>query len=557
MFSKYTSQQKGWAQAFLNVLIFWGMSNIWMSYSTQVLEINKIVFALTTYATCSFCLLVYAGYGKLSKETMRSVDTWAYGIIMLLNYFITLNLFSLTSATEASLIQRFSVVFSVFMSWLFLLRKPNKSQLVGVAMIMLGVLHVVSTSPDDKIFYLYVLMFLAGIFQSLRIFVAELHRPNKKAAEDNSIKTRCRVIGYVMFVITLLFGSMVLFATYLEQYIPEIYKVNLVVEFSDLFSYKSILAGAIMGVFIYTPIRYLEFSAAEKIKTENYLAVTALSFFSTLFWEWATSPLTGLSLKSLSLEDFMAGVVVTLGALIMSIGKLYSDKKSKADIHEFLKVELQNIDDVEETRDILANSLEHFNSDLDKTADALGIHTNIIEAVFKDKEKILAFKPSVFKNVSKNHRRNVAGSDSLTGLLNRNGFMTALKDASNDYENLSLFFIDLNKFKPVNDTYGHEAGDFVLEETARRLKNAFPNKSVLTRLGGDEYCILLLGEDKKSAELKIKLIINEIEKAISYKEDLIEISASIGLASYPEDTKDIEELLKLADNQMYIEKSER
>jgi len=557
MFSKFTNQQVGWLQAFLNILVVWGLSNVWISYSTQVLDVNKIIFALITYATCSLCLLVYAGHGKLSKETMRSVDTWAYGIIMLLNYFITINLFSLTSASEASLIQRFSVVFSVFMSWLFLLRRPSKYQLVGIAMIMLGVLHVVNNSPDDKIFYLYVLMFLAGIFQSLRIFVAELHRPNKKAAEDNSLKTRCRVIGYVMFVITLLFGSMVLFATYLEQYIPEMYKVNLVVEFNDFFSYKSILAGAIMGIFIYTPIRYLEFSAAEKIKTENYLAVTALSFFSTLFWEWATSPFTGLSLKQLSFEDFVAGVVITLGALAMSVSKLYQDKKKKSDIAEFLKVELQSIDDVEETREILAHTLEHFDSDFDKTAEALGLHVDVVKAVFSDKDKVLAFRPDVFKEVSKKYRINVSGSDSLTGLLNRNGFMAALKKSAANSDNLSVFFIDLNKFKPVNDSYGHDAGDFVLQEVAKRLQSLFPNKSVMTRLGGDEYCILLLDEKKASAENKIKLISVEIEKAIPYQDSVIEVSASIGLASYPEDTNDVEELIKLADNQMYIEKSER
>tara|TARA_Y100001960_G_scaffold240966_1_gene254566 strand:+ start:100 stop:516 length:417 start_codon:yes stop_codon:yes gene_type:complete len=132
--------------------------------------------------------------------------------------------------------------------------------------------------------------------------------------------------------------------------------------------------------------------------------------------------------------------------------------------------------------------------------------------------------------------------------------MTALKAASFESDNLSLFFIDLNKFKPVNDTYGHEAGDYVLQVIAERLKELFPNKSLITRLGGDEYCILLLDTDKSQAESKIKLISQELEKEIVYQDAKISISGSIGLANYPVDTNNAEELISLADKQMYVKK---
>tara|TARA_Y100001960_G_scaffold323017_1_gene400628 strand:+ start:1568 stop:3244 length:1677 start_codon:yes stop_codon:yes gene_type:complete len=558
MFNKQMSNLKiGYYQAIFNVMIFWGISNIWMSYSTQILGVSKIIFALATYTSCSLCLLLYAGHGKLSKETMRSVDTWAYGIIMLINYFVTLNLFSLTTATEASLIQRFSVVFSVLVSWFFLLRQPTKSQLIGLVMIFSGVIYIVNNSVEEKIFYLYLLMVLAGIFQSLRIFIAELHRPNKAANQDNSIKTRCRVVGYVMFVITLLFSGLIGTATYLHEFIPEAYKVNLVVSWEDFFSYKSILAGFVMGILIYTPIRYLEFSASEKIKTENYLTITAFSFISTFFWEWVTSPLTGLSLKTVTPEVALAGIIITAGALVMSISKILSPKDKKSNLELYLKADTQDLESIEETRDVIANTLEHFGSNVKKAAKALNIPANIITAVLEDKDKVLAFNEETLKKVARSYRKNVASSDSLTGLLNRTGFMSSLKAASYEADALSLFFIDLNKFKPVNDTYGHEAGDYVLKIIAKRLNELFPYKSLITRLGGDEYCILLLDINKAQAESKIKLITEQLEKEISYKDSMISISGSIGLASYPEDTKKAEDLIDIADKQMYVEKSER
>ncbi|PPR08703.1 MAG: putative signaling protein, partial [Proteobacteria bacterium] len=159
--------------------------------------------------------------------------------------------------------------------------------------------------------------------------------------------------------------------------------------------------------------------------------------------------------------------------------------------------------------------------------------------------------------VARNYRKNVATSDALTGLLNRTGFMTALKAASFESDNLSLFFIDLNKFKPVNDTYGHKAGDYVLQVIADRLRDLFPHKSLITRLGGDEYCILLLDTDKFQAESKIKLISKELEKEINCEGALISVSGSIGLANYPADTNNAEELISLADKQMYIKKEGR
>jgi len=554
---KISEKYTGWVQGLFTVLFLWGGSNVYMSYVTQILEVNKLVFAFVTFITCSFCLLIYAKDGKLSKETFRSIDTWVYGSIMIVGYFVALNLFGLMSATEATILRKISVIFGVLVGYVFLMRKINKTQALGLIVISSGVLLVAYNIEPEKAFKAYILIFLAGILQTLRMFVAEYHRPHKKATEDKDIKSRCRVIGYVMFVVSLLFLFIITILSILASSVPNSQELTkYLITSQDFMDYKTILSGIIMGIFMYAPLRYFEFSVTEKIKTENFLALGALTFVATLFWEWSTSSLTGLTLRSVTPPVIIAGILITLGSLIMSISKIKSARGANENLDLLIK-STQNIEDVEDTREIIANTLEHFNSDLKQTAKALGISVKVLKAILEDKDKVLAFKPDVLRNVAKSYRKKVATSDYLTGLLNRNGFMTALKDASKESDILSLFFIDLNKFKPVNDTYGHEVGDYVLQVVAGRLKELFPHKSRITRLGGDEYCILLLGIDKPQAEEKIKRITQELEKEINYQDNLISISGSIGLASYPADTNNLEDLIKLADKQMYIKKNRR
>ncbi len=545
--------QVGWAQAFFSVLVLWGISNVFMTFNTQILEVNKIVFACATYTSCALCLLLYAGQGTLSKETLRSVDTWAYGIIMLLNYFITLNLFGTITASEASLLQRFSVIVSLLLSWIFLMRKPSKGQLIGALMISGGLLVVSKSLPNEVAMKVYILMFLAAIFQSLRIFVAELHRPHKKAAESNDITARCRVVGYVMFVIMILFLALVSIFSLIQYSVPAENRLGFFVDIHDFMHAPSVFMGMIMGVFIYAPIRYLEFSSSHIIKAENFLAVTALSFFSTIVWEWATLPATGLSLKELSTNDIIAGIVVTLGALVMSISKM-RESSSTSITDNYLASDPQNLDAISDSREILANALEYFNGDEKRVAESLEVPQLVIKALLNDKDKVLAFKPEILKTVARNYRRKVAMSDALTGLANRAGFMTALKGAAYEADVYSILFIDLNKFKPVNDTYGHDASDAILKGVAERLTTLFPKRALTTRLGGDEFAILMLDSTKEQAKEHVSKIKKSLSEAFNVKGTDIEVGASVGISTYPEDGTNPEALLKLADEGMYEEK---
>ena len=547
---KYFNNYSGWVLALVNVMLFWGISNVFIAYSTQVLDVNKIIFVLSTYASCSFMLLIYTKDIYLSKYEIRKLDSWIYSFVMLLNFFVTVNLFSLTTATEASLIQRFSLVVSVFFSWFILLKKPNGLNILLSLSIFVSICYLIKDLNIENKDYIYILMVLSGFLQSVRIFSVESFKYDKK---DVGIKYKLAKFAYTMSVITLGLFILAISFAYLSndsQIISNLITIN------DIFSFNSIICGFIMGLFIYIPLRLLEFLSVSKISTENYLIVTSLSFISTLFWEYCLSKIIGLSVSEISNLDISVGLIITVSSCLIFINKKMVARRYNQEAKNYLTKTI-NSNDIEESYDIILSSVEHYDSDIDKVSNSLGVPVKVIKFILEDSNKQFAFKEETLKQVARNYRKNVASADTLTGLLNRTGFMTALKAASFESDSLSLFFIDLNKFKPVNDTYGHEAGDYVLQVIADRLRSLFPHKSLITRLGGDEYCILLLDMEKQEAESHIDFLSKELEKEISYEDNLISVSGSIGLANYPEDTNNAEELISLADKQMYIKKEGR
>jgi len=145
--------------------------------------------------------------------------------------------------------------------------------------------------------------------------------------------------------------------------------------------------------------------------------------------------------------------------------------------------------------------------------------------------------------------------DVLTNLPNRNALFDKLSveiEAKVEEEKLALLFIDMDNFKKVNDTIGHQAGDELLKAVGRRLSSCLRAKDFIARLSGDEFAILLTGIDQNG---DVSIIIDRIQKKInqSFKigESDIELSVSMGIAFYPTDAISAEELLKCADTAMH------
>ncbi|MEJ2044918.1 MAG: EAL domain-containing protein [Reinekea sp.] len=157
---------------------------------------------------------------------------------------------------------------------------------------------------------------------------------------------------------------------------------------------------------------------------------------------------------------------------------------------------------------------------------------------------------------SHNQLKYLAERDSLTGLRNRYFFDEALKDAipqaERSHQQFALILLDLDRFKNINDTLGHQVGDIFLQEVSRRLERPIRQSDKLCRLGGDEFAILVY-DLVHSAQ--VRLLVNRIFEALSRPVETggqkIEITASVGVAVYPDCSTDAIGLMKCADVAMY------
>ncbi len=150
--------------------------------------------------------------------------------------------------------------------------------------------------------------------------------------------------------------------------------------------------------------------------------------------------------------------------------------------------------------------------------------------------------------------------DSLTRVLNRTSlykFLSSeIKRAQRNKNRLAVIYIDLDKFKPINDRYGHAVGDVVLQKVAERLQECVRESDCIARIGGDEFVIVLTDViDLEQVKLFESRIIKTINNAIDTPKGSFSISMSIGVALYPDDGSEMEELLQKADQLMYKDKS--
>ncbi|SFC44284.1 response regulator receiver modulated diguanylate cyclase/phosphodiesterase with PAS/PAC sensor(s) [Marinospirillum celere] len=154
-----------------------------------------------------------------------------------------------------------------------------------------------------------------------------------------------------------------------------------------------------------------------------------------------------------------------------------------------------------------------------------------------------------------------ANHDALTGLPNRSLFLDRLEQSFASVKRhggrLAVVFLDLDGFKPVNDTYGHDAGDYVLQEVAARVQSCLREEDTLARVGGDEFVLLLQRQLDMSTTLKLlQRVLAEVARPCPWREHLLQVSASLGVTLYPNDeAKTPEKLLQQADQAMYQAKN--
>jgi len=153
-----------------------------------------------------------------------------------------------------------------------------------------------------------------------------------------------------------------------------------------------------------------------------------------------------------------------------------------------------------------------------------------------------------------------AGHDTLTDLPNRSKLFQKIDSLIDQKSLFTLCFIDVDNFKPINDMYGHHAGDMLLKHIAKILQDFLRKSDMVARIGGDEFVIVFdsLSKEKFKKTMQKRLTLLSHKNPLIYtKEDIINFSLSVGVAFYPHDATVAQELLQIADKMMYKNKKSK
>tara|TARA_Y100001960_G_C14699983_1_gene841063 strand:- start:556 stop:1641 length:1086 start_codon:yes stop_codon:yes gene_type:complete len=360
-----------------------------------------------------------------------------------------------------------------------------------------------------------------------------------------------------MFLVSIVFLIFSLMFAALQTYFPVFENSSIVPVLSDFVDYKTIFAGLFAGIVLITPLRLIEFFSANTIKSENFLALAALSPFATLFWEWLFEPLTGISIKDFSTNDLIAGLIITFGCLLTAFAQIIKTRTSGVEVwRDFVKEYDENDLEVYNSKEIVEKTLNHYNQNYKQAAESLGVSKCTIHKISDNKN--YGFRDSITGLVMANFKEYVANIDYLTKIYNRSGFEKVAEEFMSSTDLFTLMFIDLDKFKPVNDKYGHEMGDFVLKKIASRLIEIENNDIKICRLAGDEFVILFRNYEKSHILSILHLFEQMITKPIELpNKESVKLEASFGVSEYESDSTNLTELLDIADKNMYKHKKQK
>lgn len=162
----------------------------------------------------------------------------------------------------------------------------------------------------------------------------------------------------------------------------------------------------------------------------------------------------------------------------------------------------------------------------------------------------------ITQDMGKQHLlQSLANTDGLTGLLNKRYFDRVLTVLEQHNQPFALFYMDLDRFKPVNDTYGHDVGDKLLKGVSQRLQGCIRSRDYAFRLGGDEFAMLLLGPmEPEACASKMNLICEMIAVPYEIDGNTVSVGASCGYALYPAESVEVQQVRYIADQRMYENK---
>ena len=202
-----------------------------------------------------------------------------------------------------------------------------------------------------------------------------------------------------------------------------------------------------------------------------------------------------------------------------------------------------------------------FNITLSNIISISNFHANLFILAISFFGLLFTINETKKNNVLINKLSNEAMHDGMTGLLNHKFFEKRLKEEierSERYEqNFSLLFLDLDKFKRINDTYGHQFGDYVLKQTSKIIQKSVRNIDVVSRYGGEEFSVILVNANRLDAQKTAERIRKEIELNEFINGSIKEkLTISIGIGIYPADANNFNGIISFSDRKMYKAKND-
>lgn len=206
--------------------------------------------------------------------------------------------------------------------------------------------------------------------------------------------------------------------------------------------------------------------------------------------------------------------------------------------------------------------IDHYDNRFALTADGVEVRVEVTEKSFSihDSQFIILTVNDITSYTDEQERlAYLANHDALTGLVNRRALFDRLDleilHAKRSEQKLAVLFLDLDGFKPVNDRYGHLAGDDLLKQLAQRIGKSVRETDTVSRYGGDEFVIVITGINSESDITKCKQDIGVVfEQSFITSGEQIKLGCSLGMAVYPEDAQTSGDLIELADKRMYQQK---
>lgn len=549
--------KSGWIHALVMGLIAYPLASIVDKLVAVNEDVNILAFTCLMMLSSSFILLVIAGPGKLTKESLKTPHTWIYGILETITVAVGIMIMVYISATEAAALSRTTAFFALGISLLFLNQSTNKIELVGSAFLIFGFIFVINgmNIPVETKGLVILLVIVKNILQASKKITAEVHKTNRKS---KTFKEELRIVGLVMGVTSVMVSTtFILLAVFQNTYNLTIHEE--IPTIMDFLNFKTFVLAFFSGIILLSINKYLEFYVSKTLGAKYLMAMASLQLVGVYFLEVILSNMGVLEMKQFSSESIFALSIIFIGNSIIALSGFMKDLTF---IRRGLKQDtLANVDDnfIEDEADFdvvklnLSNLLNLYDSNSKKLASDTELDRVVLDNIVNYDYGEFKIENKIAKKINDFASQHVSTTDQLTKAHNRYYLDHVATSLFKENELFNLYFLDLNKFKPINDKYGHEVGDYVLSETVAKLNSLDSFDNYVFRIGGDEFVLIQVGNIEQQLE---DLITQTIEQPVQYQEIPLEISTSVGRVN-SEKYNNIEDMIKDADKLMFEHKKQK